>query len=332
MKFLKKLLIISALAALAIVSISCAQSSRGQSQNQAYDPKLPTVYMTKDISPDGLMKMYKALGRELPGKIAIKISTGEPGGHNFLSPNLIKKLVQSLNGTIVECNTAYKGKRYRTKDHLKAAKDHGFTAIAPVDIMDAKGEMVLKYPKGKHIKKNYVGINFKNYDSFVILSHFKGHAMGGFGGALKNMSIGIASSSGKMWIHTVGHTKNTKSFGPAMRANHNNFLESMADAAGSVIQYLGKNIIYINVVNNLSVDCDCVGNPANPEMDDIGIVASLDPVALDQASVDLIYNYKDKKHSAALRQRIESRNGTLILKHAQDLGLGSRKYNLVLIK
>jgi uncharacterized Fe-S center protein len=288
----------------------------------------PVVYKTADISPAGLMAVYNALGREASGKVAVKISTGEPGGHNFLSPDLIKDLVQSVKGTIVECNTAYGGKRSTTEDHKKAAKEHGFTAIAPVDIMDEEGAISLPFEKGKHIKEDFVGSHFANYDFFIILSHFKGHAMGGFGGAIKNMSIGIASANGKMWIHSAGKTKELGDFTPAMEAPHDAFLESMAEAAGAVMNKLGNNILYINVMNKLSVDCDCDSHPADPTMSDIGILASLDPVALDQACVDLVYAAHDGHD---LIKRMESRNGIHTIEYAADLGLGSRTYKLMIL-
>jgi uncharacterized Fe-S center protein len=287
-----------------------------------------TVYMTKDISPAGLAAVYKALGKDLPGKVAVKLSTGEPGGHYFLSVDLIKDLVHSVNGTIVECNTAYPGQRAKTEQHKQVTIDHGFAAIAPVDIMDEDGSIILPFPNGSHIRENYVGSHFSKYNSFLVLSHFKGHLMGGFGGALKNISIGIASAEGKNWIHTAGVSRTD--FSLAFKTNQNAFLESMAEAAGSVINKMGENILYVNVMNNLSVDCDCDSHPAPPEMGDIGILASTDPVALDKACVDLIYA-ADKKASAALRERIESRNGTLILQHAEALGLGTQKYKLVTI-
>jgi uncharacterized Fe-S center protein len=288
----------------------------------------PVVYMTEDISSDGLIAIYKALGRNLKGKVAVKISTGEPGGENYLSPDLIKELVQSVNGTIVECNTAYNGQRSNTESHKKVAKDHGFTAIAPVDIMDEEGSISLPFEKGENIKEDFVGSHFKNYDSYIILSHFKGHKMGGFGGAMKNMSIGIASASGKMWIHTAGLTDKTSEFSKAFETPQDKFLESMAEAAGAVMLYLGDNILYISIMNKLSVDCDCSSNPAAPTMKDIGILASLDPVALDQACVDFVYKVHDGHD---LIKRMEEKNGVHTLEHAEKLGLGSRKYELVII-
>jgi uncharacterized Fe-S center protein len=306
---------------------STATTQGGNSQVQSTASKeLPTVYMTTDISPAGLNAVYKALGRKLTGKVAVKLSTGEPGGHYFLSPDLIKDLIKSVNGTIVECNTAYGGSRTSTDMHKQVAKDHGFTAIAPVDIMDEEGSISLPFPKGKNIKEDFVGSHFAKYDSVLVLSHFKGHTMGGFGGAIKNISIGIASSNGKIWIHTAGANKTN--FYLAFETPQNAFLESMAEAAGAVMNKMGDNILYINVMNNLSVDCDCDSHPAPPEMKDIGILASLDPVALDKACVDLVYS-ADPKESKALRERIESRNGLHTLDHAEALGLGSQKYKLV---
>lgn len=285
--------------------------------------KPSVVYMTKDISPQGLMAAYKALGHEATGKVAVKISTGEPGGKNFLAPDLIKDLVQRLNGTIVECNTAYGGKRANTAMHLQTAKDHGFTAIADVDIMDAQGEISLPVIGGKNLQENFVGANFKNYDFFVVLSHFKGHAMGGFGGAVKNISIGIASAHGKGWIHAGGTNKRN-----IFEGEQNKFLESMAEAGKSVTDSLGEKILYINVMNKLSVDCDCDSSPAAPDMHDIGILASLDPVALDKACVDLVYAAPDGK---SLIKRMESRNAIHTLEHGEKIGLGSQTYQLVSI-
>lgn len=290
------------------------------------------VYLTKDISPQGLMKVYGRLtqGSKLPGKVAVKLHSGEPGGHNYPAPALIKNLVQSVNGTIVECNTAYPGKRFKTIDHMQALKDHGFTGIAPVDIMDENGSISLACPKGStRIQENFVGANFANYDSFLILSHFKGHAMGGFGGAIKNMSIGIASGEGKMWIHTAGVTRNLAQFDLCFKTEQDQFLESMAEAAGSVINRLGtERIVYINLMNNLSIDCDCDKHPTPPELEDIGILASMDPVALDRACVDLIYA-ADREKSASLRRRIEDKHGVHTLDHAEVLGIGRQQYTLV---
>ena len=286
----------------------------------------PAVYMTKDISPAGLMAIYEKLGREAAGKVAVKLSTGEAGNTHYLSPDLIKDLVQRVKGTIVECNTAYGGSRAETALHMQVAEDHGFTRIAKVDIMDAEGEVALPVAGGKRLKQNYVGSHFKDYDFCLALTHFKGHAMGGFGGAIKNISIGIASSHGKAVIHSAGVDDGSVHWNTEQDA----FLESMAEAAKSVSDHLdgGKRILYINVMNHLSVDCDCDGNPAKPDMHDIGILGSLDPVALDQACVDLIYKAPDGQ---SLIKRMESRHGIHTIEHAEAIGLGSRTYDLASI-
>lgn len=317
---MKKFVFTAMCAALFVSGSGCANA-----QEKSSDEALPKVYMLKEISSDNLIKIYEALGREATGKVAVKISTGEPGGHNFLQPALIAPLVQKVGGTIVECNTAYNGKRSTTEEHMKAAEDHGFTAIAPVDIMDADGEVALPVAGGKHLKEDFVGSHYPDYDFTIILSHFKGHAMGGFGGAIKNMSIGIASAGGKAWIHTAGKAK-------ADLWNHlpeqDHFLESMAEAAKAVADHCGDNILYISVANNLSVDCDCDSSPEDPKMGDIGILASLDPVALDKACTDLVRASEDhgKIH---LIERIDSRHGMHTLEHAEAIGLGSQKYELV---
>jgi len=308
---------------LAATAAGCA--GRSSKTSAASEPAKSVVYMTRDISPAGLDAVYEALGRKAEGKVAVKISTGEPGGNHYLKPALIGDLVKKTGGTIVECNTAYAGGRAATADHLKAAADHGFTAIAPVDIMDAEGEVALPVAGGTHLKEDFVGSHFLDYDFVIVLSHFKGHAMGGFGGALKNISIGIASSSGKAWIHTAGKTK-TDLWNNLPEQDA--FLESMAEAAKAVVDHCGERILYINVMNNLSVDCDCDSHPAAPEMGDIGILASLDPVALDQACVDLVYASEDpgKVH---LIERMESRHGIHTVEHAAALGIGSREYELI---
>lgn len=290
---------------------------------------IPNVYYIKDITPENLIKVYNALGRKADGKnVGIKISTGESNKSNHLDTALIADFVRLVNGTFIECNTAYAGNRNTTEAHRKAAEEHGFTAIAPVDIMDAEG--VIELPvDGKHLKKDIVGKNFANYDFIVVLSHFKGHQMGGFGGALKNISIGIASSAGKAYIHSAGATESVDSVWSKLPAQ-DAFLESMADAAKAIVDYTGKNILYINVANKLSVDCDCNGNPAAPKMGDLGILASLDPVALDRACVDMVMN-SDDPGKADLIERIESMHGTHILPSAESLGVGSQKYNLVTI-
>lgn len=283
------------------------------------------VYYTKEITPQSLVRLYEVLQREATGRVAVKISTGEPGGHNYLKPELIGNLVRKLNGTIVECNTAYGGGRADTESHLQAAADHGFTAIAPVDIMDADGEVELPVEGGRHLKFDIVGSHYLDYDFTVILSHFKGHQMGGFGGAIKNMAIGIASSAGKAWIHTAGRTRkiNWRELPP-----QDDFLESMAEAAKAIADHCGERILYINVANRLSVDCDCNSNPEEPRMGDIGILSSLDPVALDRASTDLVRNSTDpgKEH---LIERIDSRHGMHTLDWAEKLGMGSQSYELI---
>ena len=286
------------------------------------------VYMTRNISPAGLKAVYEALGRKAVGKkVAVKLSTGEPGGHNFLQPALIGEFVRSIDGTIVECNTAYGGGRAATADHLKAAADHGFTAIAPVDIMDAEGEVRLPVEGGRHLDCDIVGSHFPEYDFTVVLSHFKGHAMGGFGGAIKNISIGIASSAGKAWIHSAGKTTDvSKVWGDL--PPQDDFLESMAEAAKAIVDHCGDRILYISVMNNLSVDCDCDAHPEPPRMGDIGILASLDPVALDKACVDLVYASPDEG-KVHLIERMESRHGIHTLEHAEALGIGSQRYELV---
>ena len=283
----------------------------------------PVVYMTREITPEGLMAVYQALQWEPQGRVAVKLSTGEPPASNYLRPELIAGLVQSLDGTIVECNTAYGGSRAETAMHYQVAEDHGFTAIADFQILDEEGSMTLPVQGGTRLSENYVGAAFDDYDSYLVLSHFKGHSMAGYGGAIKNISIGLGSSEGKAWIHSAGSSR-TNPWGGDQDA----FLESMAEAGKSVSDYLGDQIVYINVMNRLSVDCDCDGNPAEPDMHDIGILASTDPVALDQACIDLVYSAEDGQ---SLVNRIESRNGLHTLEHAQQIGLGSRSYELVSI-
>ena len=283
----------------------------------------PVVYMTREITPEGLMAVYQALQWEPQGRVAVKLSTGEPPASNYLRPELIAGLVQSLDGTIVECNTAYGGSRAETAMHYQVAEDHGFTAIADFQILDEEGSMTLPMQGGTRLSENYVGAAFEDYDSYLVLSHFKGHSMAGYGGAIKNISIGLGSSEGKAWVHSAGSSR-TNPWGGDQDA----FLESMAEAGKSVSDYLGDQIVYINVMNRLSVDCDCDGNPAEPDMHDIGILASTDPVALDQACIDLVYGAEDGQ---SLVNRIESRNGLHTLEHAQQIGLGSRSYELVSI-
>jgi len=285
------------------------------------------VFFIKSITSESLIKIYEAVGKELSGNVAVKISTGEPGGHNFLNHDLIKDLVNKLNGFIVECNTAYVGRRNTTEEHMKAIKEHGFMDIAEIDIMDSKGDMIIPVENGERIKENIVGSHLANYDSMLILSHFKGHQMAGFGGALKNMSIGVASSRGKCWIHSAGRENDPAKIWRNV-APQDEFLESMAEACKSVIDYMKGNIVYINVINNLSIDCDCSSHPEAPCMADIGIAASLDPVALDKACVDFIYN-SDDMGKDRLIQRIEDRHGTHTIEHAKKIGIGTTQYELV---
>ena len=288
------------------------------------------VYYSKEISPEGLMRVFKALGVELPGKVGVKVSTGEQGAKGYLKAELIGPFVKELKGTIVECNTAYPGERNKASDHMKVAEEHGFTSFAEVDIMDAEGEIKIPVHKGKHLKYDLLGSHFDNYDSFVNLAHGKGHAMGGFGANLKNQSIGFASRDGKAYIHSCGKTKSPRL---CWMSKHEqiDFIESMAEAATAVADYLresGKPIVYITVMNALSVDCDCDAKQGDPVMGDLGIVASLDPVANDQAFIDMIWA-SDDPGAAELKERIDTRLGRGILPYAESLGLGSRKYELV---
>lgn len=287
------------------------------------------VYFIKEITPQNLVKIYEQLEKELTGNVAVKISTGEPGGHNFLNPNLIKDLVNKLDGTIVECNTAYAGRRNTSKEHWKTIKEHGFLDIAKADIMDEEGDLAIPVTNGIHLKENYVGSHLKNYDSILMLSHFKGHQMGGYGGALKNMSIGIASAGGKAWIHSAGKVRDTAKIWRNV-AKQDDFLESMAEADESVINYMKGNLVYINVINNISIDCDCNSNPEAPCMADIGITASLDPVAVDKASLDLIYNSEDMGKDRLIA-RIEQMHGIRTIEYAEELGIGTTDYELIII-
>ena len=280
------------------------------------------VYFTKEITPQAMVKMYEAMETALPGRVAVKLHSGEVGNQNFLRPDFMKPVIQRVEGTIVECNTAYEGKRNTTEEHWETMKLHGWTDIAEVDILDADGELELPIPQGQQIKKNYVGVNMKKYDSMLVLSHFKGHPMGGFGGALKNISIGLASSRGKAYIHGAGEEEKI------WTADHDSFLESMADAAKSIVDYFGDKVLYINVMKNMSVDCDCCAVAEDPAMADIGILASKDPVALDQACLDLVYASEDSGRDHLL-ERIESRNGVHTVEAAAKIGVGSREYELV---
>lgn len=293
----------------------------------------PKVYMTKEISPEALVRIYKALGKKATGRVAVKISTGEMGGENYLRPTLIRDLVDEVNGTLVECCTAYGGSRQDVKKHWETVHAHGFDSIAAVDIMDEFGQMRIPVTDKKHIKYDIVGEHLGNYDFMINLAHFKGHAMGGFGGVLKNQSIGVASTAGKAYIHTAGKTDDASKLWQNL-PQQDDFLESMAAAAQGVANYFGENILYINVMNNMSVDCDCSSHPDDPKLKDMGILASTDPVALDQACLDLVFNHKgapgdDEK---PLIERINRQHGTHITDYAEKIGLGSKKYELVMIK
>lgn len=291
--------------------------------------KKSIVYFIKDITPENLIKIYKALGRELRGHVGVKISTGEMGGHNYLKPELIGPLVDSLKGTIIECCTAYGGSRQDPKDHWDTIKAHGFSPRFNVDLMDEHGQIEIPVHNGCHLDKDIVGKDLDNYDSILILSHFKGHMMGGFGGALKNISIGIASTEGKAYIHSAGKTTSSSDCWGKDIAAQDDFLESMADACEAVLRYVGyKNMAYINVANRLSVDCDCDSNPHEPEMADLGIYASLDPVALDQACYDAVKNAADPG-KAALIERMDSRHAIHTVETAAKHGLGIREYEIV---
>lgn len=286
----------------------------------------PVVYFTREITPEKVLELYKKAGKDLPGKVAVKLHSGEKGNQNFLGPEFWKPVIEHVGGTVVECNTAYDGERNETRKHKKLLEDHGWSRYFDVDLLDAEGpDLELEIPNGKVIKKNYIGKDLANYDSMLVLSHFKGHPMGGYGGALKQLSIGVASSYGKAYIHGAGVPEDI------WTADHNAFLESMADAAGSVIEYMKGNILYVNVMKNMSVDCDCCAVAEDPCIADIGILVSTDPVAIDQACIDLVYACSDpgKPH---LIERIESRNGVHTIEAAADLGYGVREYELVEVK
>ena len=283
------------------------------------------VYFTKTITPKAMVTMYEVLEKELEGKVGIKLHSGEVGNQNFLRPTFMEDIIKHVGGTIVECNTAYEGKRNTTEAHWETMKLHGWTNIADVDILDEEGDDVLEIDKYNRINKNYVGNHMKNYDSLLVLSHFKGHPMGGFGGALKNISIGLASSFGKAYIHGAGEPEKI------WTADHDAFLESMADASKSIMDVYKDKIAFINVMKNMSVDCDCCAVAEDPKVKDIGILSSLDPVALDQACLDMIYN-SDDPHRDHLIQRIESRNGALIVDASEKIGVGSKEYELIEIK
>ena len=286
------------------------------------------VYFTKEITSQKLIEMFEAVKKELPGKVAVKVHSGEKGNQNYLRPEFLKELVEQVKGTIVECNTAYEGERNTTEKHQQLMEDHGWSKYFEVDILDAEEDLEISIPNGKRIKKNYLGKNIENYDSMLVVSHFKGHPMGGYGGALKQLSIGCASSYGKRYIHCVG--KEDGSYEDMFSVGQDEFLESMADAASSVVKYFKGNIVYINIMCNMSVDCDCCAVAKDPCMKDIGILSSTDPIAIDQACIDLVYHSTDpgKDH---LIKRIESKNGTHTIDVASTLEFGSKEYEFITV-
>jgi Uncharacterized Fe-S center protein len=286
-----------------------------------------TVYFIKDITPENVVKIYEKLGKELTGKVAVKVHSGEKGNQNYLHPEFMRSIVEHVHGTIVECNTAYEGARNTTEKHQQLIKNHGWTDYFPVDIMDAEADTTLEIPNGKIIKQNFVGQNLNNYDSMLVLSHFKGHPMGGYGGALKQLSIGVASSAGKAWIHSAGKTKDQNELWSNV-AEQDQFLEAMADAASSVVAHFNGNMAFINIMCNMSVDCDCCAVAEDPCMKDIGILASLNPIAIDRACVDLVKNSDDPGRDHLL-ERITSRHGEHTIEAAATLGFGSTDYELI---
>ncbi len=326
----------------ALTMTLCACGNASNNQNGAADDtsNVATVYFTEEISPESLVRIFEALGVAPEGNVAVKISTGEYGGHNYLKPELIGDLVKKVNGTIVECNTAYAGKRYTTEGHRETIKAHGFDKIANVDIMDEEGEFTIPVKDTTWIKYNIVGSHLDRYSFMINLAHFKGHAMGGFGGVLKNQSIGVASANGKAYIHTAGKTdkkeklwENVPEGWDQAPEKNDPFIESMAAAAQSVADYFGKNIVYINVMNNMSVDCDCDSNPAEPALKDLGIAASTDPVALDKFCIDKVFNINQEEgnDNTGLVERIKQRHGTHIIEYSEKIGLGTMKYKTVCI-
>jgi len=281
------------------------------------------VYFSKEITPEKVVELYKILGKELPGRVAVKVHSGEQGNQNYLRPEFMKPMIEYVKGTVVECNTAYEGERNTTEKHRKLLENHEWTKYFDVDLMDAEGEdLELAIPNGKVIQKNYLGKNIVNYDSMLVLSHFKGHPMGGYGGALKQLSIGCASSYGKAYIHGAGNPKEI------WTADHDKFLEAMADSASSVIEYFKGNMSFINVMCNMSVDCDCCAVAEDPCLKDIGILSSLDPIAIDQACIDLVKNSEDSGKEHFL-ERVNSRNGTHTIDEAAKLGFGTKEYELI---
>ena len=288
------------------------------------------VYFTKEITPDAIVKIYEKLGVKLPGKVAVKLHSGEQGNQNYLRPEFVKSIVEHVNGTVVECNTAYGGARNSTEKHKKLLEEHNWNKYFDVDLMDAEGpDKVLKIKNGKILKENYVGKNIDNYDSMLVLSHFKGHPMGGYGGALKQLSIGVASSEGKSWIHSAGNSKDQNTIWDNL-PEQNRFLEAMADSASSVHNLFKGKIAYINVMKNLSVDCDCCAVAEDPCMKDIGILACIDPIAIDQACIDLVYNSNDPGKDHFI-ERVERQNGIHTIEAAAELGFGTRNYELIKI-
>ena len=286
------------------------------------------VYFTKEITPESIVKMYEELGVKLQGNVAVKLHSGEQGNQNYLRPEFVQKIVEHVKGTVVECNTAYEGQRNSTEKHKKLIENHGWNKYFKVDLMDAEGpDLVLEIPNGKVIKEDFVGKNLTKYDSMLVLSHFKGHPMGGYGGALKQLSIGIASSEGKSWIHSAGWSKDQTKIWDNL-PEQNKFLESMADAASAVHNYFKGNIVYINVMKNLSVDCDCCAVAEDPCIQDVGVLASLDPIAIDQACIDLVYNSNDSGKNHFI-ERVERQNGIHTIESAEELGFGTREYELI---
>lgn len=285
------------------------------------------VYFTKEITPESVVKMYQRLDVTLPGKVAVKLHSGEKGNQNYLRPEFVKPMIEKVNGTVVECNTAYDGARNTTQKHEKLMEEHGWSKFFEVDIMDGEGpDKVLEIPDGKVIQKDYVGKNIDNYDSMLVLSHFKGHPMGGYGGAIKQLSIGVASGHGKRYIHCIGNEDGT--FEEMFQVDQNKFLEAMADSASAVVKHFENKIAYINVMCNMSVDCDCCATAEDPCIKDIGILASLDPIAIDQACIDLVYRSEDSGRDHFI-ERVESKNGIHTIEAAAQLGFGTREYELI---
>ena len=322
----------------AIVMTACGNKQSSNVAEEVATDSVPAakVYFTKEITPESLVKIYEALGVTPNGKVAVKISTGESAESYNLSPDLIKDLVKKVEGTLVESNTAYPGNRNTTEAHLKAAEERGYTAIAPVDIMDAEGDLKIPVNDTTWIKYDIVGSHLPNYDFMINLAHFKGHQMGGFGGVLKNASIGVASTAGKTYIHSAGRTEDWEHFWE-YTDNQDGFIESMASAAQGVHNYFkqpGKDIVYIDVMNNMSIDCDCNGHPTAPGLKDMGIMASTDPVALDKAALDMVFNHKSVEGDDAqpMIDRIKELHGTHIIDHAEKIGLGTTKYELINIE